>query len=115
MFKKFAKGLLFGTAVGGIVATLSSTRTGKETRQSIKDQGTQTKNTFVKFASDVKNVKATSQQVKAELVNLEEVKNDTSDLIEDFKFQAEPRIKEINNQVNQIKERLSAFQDTIKK
>ncbi|QIL45699.1 YtxH domain-containing protein [Vagococcus coleopterorum] len=114
MFKKFAKGVLFGTTVGGIVATLMAPKSGKAMRQSIVDEAVGSKDTVVTWTQDIRNVKGHSEVVKAELPKLKEVQTETADLIEDFKFQAEPRVKEIQNQVSTIKGRISTLQDKLK-
>lgn len=115
MAKNLVKGLLFGTAVGGVLAALTAQKSGQEMRQNISDEVLGTKNTFVKLITDAKAVKSSSEEVKAELSQFNVVKNDTTKIIDDFKFQSEPRVQEINTQVSKIKKRISDLQDTIKK
>lgn len=107
MIKKFVKGLLFGTTVGGIVATVMAPRSGKEMRQTIADQVTDTKEAVVTIGSSLNGVKTHGQRVKAELEKTDSVMKDTQELVEDFKFEAEPRLQEIGNQIKKIQSRLN--------
>lgn len=107
MLKKFVKGLLFGTTVGGLVATALAPKSGKATRQGIADQVTDTKESVVTIGSSLKGVMTHSQEVKEELANTQQVVADTQEKLAAFKFEATPRLEEISNQLKKIQSHLN--------
>jgi len=50
----FAAGVLIGAAIAGVVAILYAPRSGKETRERLKAEFQDTKNTIINFTDDMK-------------------------------------------------------------
>lgn len=103
---KFIVGAFFGGALSGITTLLANKRTGEETQTKIRE--------FLKISQDeitlAKNNVRTLQESKSDMTHhldktlpgaLDGIQRD----IEAFKFQSEPRIKEIQKQLKVIQSR----------
>lgn len=106
MFKKFAKGLLFGTTVGGITALFLAPKSGVETRAEVTGQVNDSKQAVKTMSQSIKGVKTNMKKVQEELVHLDEVKKETNETIDKFKYEVTPRIKNINEQIEKIQQKL---------
>lgn len=103
MIKKFAKGLLVGSVVGGGLGLLLAPKKGKETRQSVVDsvdETTQMTTDLTKSIQRFNESLVTLKKTAAEVIPT--FTEDMTQTVEDFKFQAEPRMKQITNQVEKI-------------
>ena len=110
MIKNFFKGLLFGAAAGTVGGLLFAPRSGNETRkkliEELEEATTLTNdlnNSLDHFKSALIETKETAESV------IPAFKKD----IEDFKFQAEPRIAQINEQVEKLTADLPEYPDQI--
>ncbi|HFL7515117.1 TPA: YtxH domain-containing protein [Enterococcus faecium] len=110
MIKNFFKGLLFGAAAGTVGGLLLAPRSGNETRkkliEELEEATTLTNdlnNSLNHFKSALIETKETAESVIPAFQ--EAIKKD----IEDFKFQAEPRITQINEQVEKLKADLPEY------
>lgn len=103
MIKNFLKGLLFGAAVGGTSGLLLAPKSGKETRDSFTngiEELTEATHTVTEDLADFRD----------SLVQLKETANtllpafqaDIKQDLQDFQFQAEPRLKQIQAQTEKI-------------
>ena len=103
MFKKFAKGLVVGSVVGGGLGLLFAPKKGKETRQGVIDSVDDATTTTTDLTKSIKRFNeslVTLKKTAAEVIPT--FTGDMTETVEDFKFQAEPRIKEITKQVEKI-------------
>ncbi|HFP8504699.1 TPA: YtxH domain-containing protein [Enterococcus faecium] len=110
MIKNFFKGLLFGAAAGTVGGLLLAPRSGNETRKKLIEATTLTNdlnNSLNHFKSALIETKETAESVIPAFQ--EAIKKD----IEDFKFQAEPRITQINEQVEKLKADLPEYPEQI--
>lgn len=105
--KGFFKGILFGSVVGGLGGLLLAPRSGKETQEKILDEVDDWKYltndfneklaTFKASLSDFQETAETTIPPFAEGINKD---------IESFKFQAEPRLEQIQEQLDKIQSEL---------
>ncbi|WEG73730.1 YtxH domain-containing protein [Vagococcus intermedius] len=107
MIKRFAKGILVGSVLGGVLGTLLAPRSGKETKQKLAadmDEATavttELNDSLAKFKVSLTELKKTADDL------IPKTKAETEERIQHFKYQAEPRLNEINKQVDKIKSRL---------
>ncbi|MDF0479293.1 YtxH domain-containing protein [Vagococcus sp. PNs007] len=103
MIKKFAKGLLVGSIVGGGLGLLFAPKKGKETRQGVidsVDDATTTTTDLTKSIQRFNESLVTLKKTAAEVIPV--FTEDMADTVDEFKFQAEPRMKEITKQVEKI-------------
>lgn len=105
--KNFTKGLLFGSVIGGISSLLLAPRSGQETRQLLTKDFDELNNKKQAFDTSLSNVQES-------LINLQEaidlhipsfVEGITRD-IKKFQFHAEPRMAQIQKQVEKIEHEL---------
>lgn len=101
--KKFLRGLLFGAGVGSVAGLFLAPKKGEATR----DQLIEDTRGIVQQADELNDVlgdfKRSLQEVLGNVKTMvPEVQKDITDEIEDFKFQAEPRIQQIQEQINKI-------------
>ncbi|MEY8446662.1 YtxH domain-containing protein [Enterococcus ratti] len=108
MIKNFLKGLLFGTTVGTISGLLFVPRSGNDTRKKLiteLEEATkltnELNNSLHHFKKAIIETKKTARSVIP--VFEESMKKE----IEDFKFQTEPRVAQIQEQVDKLKNVLS--------
>ena len=105
--KGFIKGILFGSLVGGIGGLLLAPRSGKETQEKIReelDDWTDLKDNYDESLARFKQSLADFQDT-AEATIEPFVKGINRDL-NNFAFQAEPRLEQIQKQLEKIQEEL---------
>ena len=110
MIKKFIKGLAFGAAVGGAAGLLLAPRSGRSSREKLVsgvDEATELTNnlssSLANFQSSLTHLKATAQEL------LPPFQAETEKLLTDYKFQAEPRVAAIQDQIKEIQQELDAL------
>lgn len=101
--KKFFRGLLFGAGVGSIAGLFFAPKKGSATREQLIEDT----RGLVQQADELNDVlgdfKSSLQEVLSNVKTVvPEVQKEITDEIEDFKFQAEPRIQQIQEQLNKI-------------
>ncbi|MGC6769996.1 YtxH domain-containing protein [Enterococcus sp. LJL128] len=111
--KGFLKGLIFGSVVGGIGGLLLAPRSGKETQEKIIDELDDWKYLTEDFNHKLEGFKSalTDFQVTTETVIPPFVEGLNRD-IENFKFQAEPRIEQLQEQLEKIQSELPEMPET---
>lgn len=114
--KKFTKGLLFGAAVGTVTGLLSAPRSGKETRKKLTDEIEEYIELKNEITEGIENVENNTENLKATAtvllpVFMEGIKQD----IANFRFQADPRIAQIKEQLIKISEALPEMPEETKK
>lgn len=105
--KGFFKGLLFGSVVGGLGGLFLAPRSGKETQEKILDE----LDDWKFLTTDFNDKLAT---FKSSLADFQETAETTippfteglNKDIENFKFQAEPRLEQIQEQLEKIQSEL---------
>lgn len=107
MIKQFAKGILVGGTLGGILGTFFAPRSGKETKQKLAAEmdeatavTTELNDSLANFKESLTELKKTADEL------LPKTTIETEERLQQFKFQAEPRLNEITKQVDKIKSRL---------
>lgn len=110
MIKNFLKGLVFGVAVGATSGLLFAPRSGNETKKKLiteVDEATaltnELNNSLNHFRHALLETKETANSVIPAFQNA--MKKD----IENFKFQAEPRIAQIQEQVEKLSQELPNY------
>lgn len=104
---KFSKGLLFGSVVGAVGGLLFAPRSGKDTRQKFVDEledWSDLKEDFTEKLDQFKESAAALQE--AADMYIEPFIDGINQDIENFKFQAEPRLEQIQEQVEKIQSEL---------
>lgn len=108
MIKNFLKGLFFGASVGAVSGLLFAPRSGNETRKKLiteLDEATtltnELNNSLNHFKYALMETKETANSV------IPAFQNNVKKEIEHFKFQAEPRIAQIQEQVEKLSQELS--------
>lgn len=107
--KGFLKGLLFGSAVGGVVTLLTTEKSGKENRNAIKE-------TMDESISKINDVTASYQRVQNNQIILQETMKKTIPAFKEgiekdlaaFEFQAQPRLARIREQLEKLKSQLAS-------
>lgn len=104
---KFAKGLLFGSIVGGIGGLLLAPRSGQETRKKITDELEDFSDKKQAFDDSLDNFKVSlSAFQEAVDVYVEPFVDGVTKDINKFQFQAEPRLAQIQEQTEKIQAEL---------
>ncbi|WP_165005434.1 MULTISPECIES: YtxH domain-containing protein [unclassified Enterococcus] len=103
MIKNFLKGLVFGAAVGTVGGLFFAPRSGNDTRKKLiqeLDEATELTNELNNSLNHFKRALAETKETASTVIPefQEAIQKD----IEDFKFQAEPRIAQINEQVEKL-------------
>lgn len=108
--KKIGQGLIFGSLLGGTLGLLFAPRSGNDTRKKWKnevdDAISTTENlddSLKQFQQALHHLKQTTESILPPIID------DTKEIIQAFQFQAKPRIDQINQQVDKIKEDLNEF------
>ncbi len=106
----FIKGLLFGATVGGVGGLLMAPRSGKETQQMVEtyiDDVTESTKEFNDSLQNFQQALAQTQQTVEETIPYftKSLQKD----IEAFKFQAEPRLARINEQVEEMNQHIASL------
>lgn len=104
---KFAKGLLFGSIVGGIGGLLFAPRSGQETRKKMTDEFEDLNNKKQIFDDSLDNFKESLHAFQEAVdVYIEPFIDGVTKDINKFQFQAEPRLTQIQEQTEKIQSEL---------
>ena len=109
MSARFMKGLLFGSVIGAAGGLLFAPKKGQETQAELKQ-------VFDEGLANVQMVQQDVQTVQANLLQTQQLAQDIlptfqkelAQEFEDFKFQANPRVTRIREQVQTLKQHLDA-------
>ena len=105
MFKRFLKGLAFGAVAGGAAGFLLAPRSGKATRVKLTKDVEEATEMTVDLNDKLKNFQTSLVHLKTTASELiPEFRQETERSINDFKFQSEPRVEEIQKQVTKIQQ-----------
>ncbi|MDR0921408.1 MAG: YtxH domain-containing protein [Lactobacillales bacterium] len=105
--KNFTKGLLFGSLIGASGGLLFAPRKGSQMRENLRNQIEDTLDNAEQISESVQNIKAAANEVRDGLENLlapaiQGIEKD----ITDFQFQVEPRISQLQEQLEKIEKEL---------
>jgi len=100
--KKFIIGLFFGAAAGTIGGLLAAPRSVKETRQHLINELEDYRSLKNQVTNDWDQVQRNLVVVEENVPLATEFSKDLQQEITDFKFQAEPRIAQIKEQIAKI-------------
>lgn len=104
---KFSKGIVFGAFVGAASGLLFAPRSGKATRQKFVDELEEWSDLKEDFTEKLDQFKESTQALQAAAdMYIEPFIDGINQDIENFKFQAEPRIDQIQEQVEKIQSEL---------
>ncbi|MBF8808574.1 MAG: YtxH domain-containing protein [Enterococcus lacertideformus] len=103
MIKNFLKGIIFGTTVGAISGLLFAPRSGNETRKKLiaeLEEATELTNDLNNSLTHFKQAMLETKETASSVIPAfqESMKKE----IDNFKFQAEPRITQIKEQVEKL-------------
>lgn len=105
---KFSKGLLIGTLVGGLCGLLTTKKTGPQRIQSLTDYLGSVAKASGEFQSSLVDVKEAISELTNELkTTAKSATDDINDAMQTFQFEAEPRIKQINAEVEDLTDSLN--------
>lgn len=107
--KSFTKGILFGSVVGSLGGLLLAPRSGNDTRKKLAEE-------LDEATELTQNLDASLRRFQGSLLHLKETADElvepfvtgTQQDIEAFKFQAEPRIAQIQEQLEKIQAEVPA-------
>lgn len=100
---KFTTSFLIGSVIGATVVSFMSPISGRKRRQLIKEEIDETANDINEVTESLKKVERSLNQLALTANELVPTfKKDMEQAISDFKFQAEPRILEINRSLEKI-------------
>ena len=105
--KKFVKGLLFGSIVGGTIALLTTKQNGKKNREQLY-------NNIVTLSEEIATVSTGVPVIQHSVKHLQyyvipQVKEISQDIIEDvqnFKHMSQPRIKRIQAHLSTLRQHI---------
>ncbi|MEI5990750.1 hypothetical protein A5881_002255 [Enterococcus termitis] len=104
---KFSKGILFGALVGGVGGLLFAPRSGKDTRQKFIDELEDWSDLKEDFTEKLDQFKESAQALQtAADTYIEPFIDGINQDVENFMFQAEPRLDQILEQVEKIQSEL---------
>ena len=105
MSNHFMNGLFLGAAAGGIYGLLKSPRTGKENRVALKSYVDDTTLLVNDVSKSVNDLKGAIAQLTNEGKNLaEEFTQDVKESVDEFSFEAEPRLRRIQEHTDLVRE-----------
>ena len=103
MSNHFMNGLFLGSAAGGIYGLLKSPRTGKENRVALKSYVDDTTLLVNDVSKSVNDLKGAIAQLTNEGKNLaEEFTQDVKESVDEFSFEAEPRLRRIQEHTEKL-------------
>ena len=103
MIKNFLKGLVFGSAVGAVGGLLFAPRSGNDTRQKLIDELDEAADLTMDLNNSLSHFKEALIETKETASTLiPEFQDSIQKDVMEFKFQAEPRIAQIQEQVEKI-------------
>lgn len=103
MLKNFVKGLIFGAAAGTVGGLMFAPRSGNETRKKLIEELDEAAELTEELNYSLKHFKsslAETQQTASTLIPA--FKEGINRDIEDFKFQAAPRVEQIKEQSDKL-------------
>lgn len=104
---KFSKGILFGAVVGAASGLLFAPRSGKATRQKFVDELEDWSDLKDDFNDKLDQFKESAQVLQATAdMYIEPFINGINQDVENFMFQAEPRLDQIQEQIGKIQAEL---------
>ncbi|GGD00701.1 YtxH domain-containing protein [Enterococcus wangshanyuanii] len=104
---KFSKGLFFGAIVGAASGLLFAPRSGKATRQKFVDELDEWSDLREDFSDKLDQFKESAQALQATAeIYIEPFIEGINQDIENFKFQTDPRIEQIQEQIEKIQDEL---------
>lgn len=113
MLGKFIKGLAFGSVVGGTLGLLFAPRSGNETCRKLIDEVDEAtdltydlNDSLKEFQDSLATLKDTAAQV------IPTFKEETQKSVETYKFKTEPRLAEINRQLEKLNQDLKKNEDS---
>lgn len=107
MLGNFIKGLVFGSVVGAAGGLLTAPRSGDETRQKLAAELEDAAETTLELNASLNRFKEAVATTKATAEETIPVVQSALQLdLEAYKFQAEPRVKQIKEQVAIINQRI---------
>ncbi|HIY58165.1 MAG TPA: YtxH domain-containing protein [Candidatus Tetragenococcus pullicola] len=113
MIGNFIKGLLFGATVGGAGGFLLAPQSGKETQKKASVYLNELTDATLEVNESITDLRqAVSQTQTAIEDTIPFVKTSIQKDIDAFKFQAEPRMQRVNEQIDQLKKDAEEFSTT---
>ncbi|MGX6979997.1 YtxH domain-containing protein [Vagococcus elongatus] len=112
MLKNFTKGLLVGSVIGGALGLLFAPQSGKKSRQKMIDDVEDTTRLVDELQEGLDNFNRSLGNLKQTAgETLPNFQKEMSQTLRKFQFQAEPRLKEIENTVETLNQHLSTEKD----
>lgn len=103
MIKNFLKGLLFGSSIGALLGLWFAPDTGDNTRKKLKTQLDEAQVSTDNLTASLHHFKEALETLKKTFTEIfGPLSKDTEKTIEAFKFQVEPRIAQIKEQLDVI-------------
>lgn len=112
--KKFVKGLVIGSIIGGSAALLLAPRSGKETRKKIQDEIDDTLQLIMDVKNGAEEVQANTSQLQEIAENLiPDFIEGTEKSLERFKFKSKYRLEDIKKQLAKIETEINDFSNNL--
>lgn len=112
--KKFIKGLVIGSIVGGSAALLLAPRSGKETRKKLQDEIDETIQLFMNVKNGAEEVQTNASQLQ-DLADtlIPDFIEGTEKSLERFKFKSKYRLEDIKKQLTKIESEINDFSNNL--
>lgn len=108
---KFSTGFLTGLVLGGLYGLLTTKKTGPQRLESVSNHLTDLAAAGADFTQSLGAVKAASHRLSTELqTTAKSAAEDLNKTMDSFQFQTEPRIKQINAEIEDLTDTLSEVQ-----
>ena len=109
---RFIKGLLFGSLVGTVTTLLLNPQSGEENQKVVKEFLEEFTDEVITAKENIENFNSSKDEVLYHVENsLMPAITGITQAFKDFQFQSEPRIKQIQEQVEVIQGHLPAESD----
>ena len=94
--KKFVKGLLFGSIVGGTVALLTTKHNGKKNREKLYENIVSLSEDISTLSNGIPTLQTGTKQLQYRIIpQVKELSEEIMEDLQNFKYMSQPRIKRI--------------------
>ena len=105
--KKFVKGLLFGSIVGGTIALLTTKQNGKKNREQLYENIVTLSEEISTISTGVPVIQHGVKQLQYSIIpQMKEISQDIMEDVQNFKHMSKPRIKRIQAHLSTLRQHI---------
>ncbi len=105
--KKFVKGLLFGSIVGGTVALLTTKQNGKKNREQLYENIVSLSEDISTLSNGIPVLQKGTQQLQYRIIpQVKELSEEIMEDVQNFKHMSQPRIKRIQEHLSTLRQHI---------